>query len=170
MGNKVSSTNSVKPFEAKLNQFDLSIFKEERNECTSNHSKCQSIRRLLCSLKYYASLNIMESGADRDIFTHFINDVYGDALIPDYIHLINKHGMELQEINSSIISSKMFPECDIKKCQFTARHQEIDDYDSSNPLISDPKLNFFKQTMDGLHFYLMHCYHAGLRTIKNKIK
>ena len=154
-------------------QFDLSVFKEENDGqcCKSDHTNCTSIRRLLAALKYFSVLNITNNRNRCDIFNDFINDVYGRQLLDDYTHLLNEHSQELQKIHASIINTKQFSKCEIKTCHFTSRHQgsghqEID-ANNINGETLDTKLNFYKQTMDSLHFYLFHCFDAGLRTMKH---
>merc|ERR1712024_161793 len=58
----------------------------------------------------------------------------------------------------------MFIKCNIKRCEFTARHRSQRDNDGKKKNALDPVLSFYKETMDSLHFYLFHCFDAGLRT------
>ena len=148
-----------------MTEFDLSIFKHQNDECT-NCIKCTPINRLLSALKYYSMLDIVNNTKHQDIFNDFINNIYGQQLINDYIHLINEHAQDLEEIHSSIINNKMFSKCNIKTCHFTSRHESEKDNDGNKKNALDPVLDFYKQTMDGLHFYLFHCFDAGLRTKK----
>eukprot|EP01084_Bolivina_argentea_P054605 100134_1 len=146
-------------------EFDLNVFKydESLNKCDGDNSlesmnQCVSLNRLLCALKYYTLLDIIKNIQHRDIFSHFITDIY-DSFLNDYIHLINHHTNHLYELNKSLTENK-FTLCNIKKCQFTARHHT----QIKNAL--PPALNFFKQTMDSLHFYLFHLFECGLREKK----
>merc|ERR1712154_634669 len=102
---------------------------------------------LLAALKYYDALNIMNNQNHRDIFNDFINNIYRHQLLDDYAHLINHHGQELQEINSSIINNKIFSECNIKTCHFTARHQRSGNHQNNGNTL-DSKLNFLLLIMD----------------------
>ena len=160
------------------NKVDLEIFKVEESEnniCSSNGDediecllgiKCLSIKRIIAALKYYQLFDIINNENDRDIFNDFINDIYGDDVINDYIRIINNHKYGLQEINEWIINNKLLNLCDIKKCQFGLRHFD-DDNNEDNKL--DPILTFFKETFDSLHFYLLHLFECGMRT-KKEIK
>ena len=169
MENKPSTNEAMKQNEANLNkQFDLTVFKEENDdECDkSNHRNCMAIKRLLAALKYYDALNITNNKKNCNIFDDFINNVYDYQLLDDFTHLTNEHGEELQEISSSIIDNEMFSKCNFKTCQFTSRHQRLGNHENNGNTL-DAKLTFYKETMDSLHFYLFHCFDAGLRTIKH---
>ena len=149
-------------------QFDLSVFKEENDsKCNkSNHENCISIKRLLAALKYYDALNIINNPNHGEIFNEFINEIYHHQLLDDYAHLIDEHGQKLQEIHETIINDKQFRKCNIKTCDFTARHHRSDNHQNNENAL-DTKFNFYTQTMDSLHFYLVHCFDAGVRTIKH---
>eukprot|EP01084_Bolivina_argentea_P094033 169061_1 len=137
-------------------QFDLAIFEQQHNECESIKN-CASIKRLILASKYFSLLDIINNISNRDVFSNFINEVY-HRLLDDYIHLVNKHGHDLNEIDLSSI------ECnDMKSCQFTSRHQKQKADDNK----LEPELNFYKQVMDSFHFFVSHLYHCGLRTISN---
>ena len=146
---------------------DLLIFKDESNKkCAgSDFRNCVSIKRLLASLNYYTVLDIVKNEQHRNIFSNFFDTIYNVELLNDYNHLINNHGQQLEQMNASLVK------CDIKTCNFTTRHQDREDKhrfdrNNHNKNVLDPKLDFFKQTMDSLHFYLFHCFDAGLRTKK----
>jgi len=163
-----SSIPSISDKKTNINnmiEFDLSIFKDETDECT-DFVKCTVIRRLFASLKYYAMLDITNNVKQQDVFADFINKVYSQQLLSDYTHLITEHSQDLEGIHASIINNKMFGECNIKRCLFTSRHQSERDIDGKKKHTLDPVLSFYKETMDSLHFYLFHCFDAGLRTKK----
>eukprot|EP01084_Bolivina_argentea_P011555 21597_1 len=136
--------------------YDLDMFKKEFDECKSVND-CTFTKKLLVSLKYYSMLDIMNNIPNRDIFCNFIDQVY-DGLFNHYTHLVNKHGNDLNEIDASSIIK-----CDdVKNCNFTTRHHENNEQDNKG---LEPKLTFYKSTMDSLHFYLFHLYHCGMRII-----
>eukprot|EP01084_Bolivina_argentea_P094031 169055_1 len=142
--------------ENKTSKVDLPVIKTEFIECKSVKD-CICIKNLSVTLKYYSILDIVNDTHDRDVFSNFINEVY-HRLLDDYIHLVNKHGHDLNEIDLSSI------ECnDMKSCQFTSRHQKQKADDNK----LEPELNFYKQVMDSFHFFVSHLYHCGLRTISN---
>ena len=156
-------------------KFDLSVFNIEinnnicseigynvNNQCKFG-IKCIAIQRIICLLKYYSLLNIVNNAFDRDIFNNFINDIYGEAFINDYIRLINNHKHDLHEINKYLMDNKIFKQCDIKNCLFTQRHFVDNKQEIKNEL--NPFLNFYKQIIDSLHFYLYHLFECGLRSI-----
>eukprot|EP01084_Bolivina_argentea_P298068 513586_1 len=138
--------------------FDIGIFKNESDSCKSVKD-CTFIKKLLASLKYYSLLDINNNIDNGDVFCNFIDQVYNQVL-NHYIHLVNNHGNDLNEIDTSIIK------CDnIKNCKFTMRHHDNDKTDKEEKGL-EPKLTFYKNTMDSLHFFLFHLYHTGMRTIK----
>eukprot|EP01084_Bolivina_argentea_P278820 476507_1 len=56
---------------------------------------------------------------------------------------------------------KEFRCCDILKCLFVTRH-----HNDKQAEIDDDVVHFYAQSMDSLHFYLLHLYQCGLRTEK----
>eukprot|EP01084_Bolivina_argentea_P232021 391145_1 len=139
---------------------DLSTFQKEIiNECKSVET-CQIIKRLAVALKYYSSLDVVNNSEQQDTFIDFITMNYTKVL-DDYVHLVNHHGNDLSEINDQLAGDGLFSDCNISNCSFTARHyQTNNNYKNA----SDSALHFYKQTMDSLHFYLLHLFDTGLRT------
>eukprot|EP01084_Bolivina_argentea_P097662 175561_1 len=52
--------------------------------------------------------------------------------------------------------------CDILECLFSTRHHS----DDKKEKVDDELVQFYAQSMDSLHFYLLHLYQCGLRTEK----
>merc|ERR1712113_1383618 len=125
-----------------MQEFDLSIFKEENDKCT-DFVKCTSMSRLLSALKYYAMLDIVNNAKHQEMFAAFINNTYSQQLLSDYTHLITEHGQDLEQIHSSIIRNKMFTKCNIKRCHFTSRHQSERNNDENKKTALDPVLSFW---------------------------
>ena len=155
----------------KMTTFDLSIFNNIiHNPCdTESHDykSCDSLARLFTSLQYYSLLNITTNQQHQDIFQHFIAKVYSiEVLLNDYSNFIKYHSNNPQQISYHLVNEKSFKSCnDIKKCQQSSRHHRVNiDTDTKiddNKL--DPIFNLFCQTLDGLHFYIFHLYHVGMR-------
>eukprot|EP01084_Bolivina_argentea_P232020 391143_1 len=137
---------------------DLSTFQKEIiNECKSVET-CQIIKRLAVALKYYSSLDVVNNSEQQDTFIDFITMNYTKVL-DDYVHLVNHHGNDLSEINDQLAGDGLFSDCNISNCSFTARHyQTNNNYKNA----SDSALHFYKQTMDSLHFYLLHLFDTGI--------
>eukprot|EP01084_Bolivina_argentea_P153801 268149_1 len=141
--------------------FDLSSFKNKVNanesECNNNKgfTKCAAMSRLIIALKYYSMLDI-HNVEDREFFRNFMDVIYYQV-IDDYIHFNNHHTHELETINIHLINGS---DCQISSCVFASRHHEIETHQH----IPDDIVNFYKQTMDSLHFYLFHCYDVGIRS------
>ena len=155
----------------KQEEIDLTIFKTEKSDIECNENKdnpiksCLALKRLITALKYYSLLNVISNNNDKQIFLNFIKCIY-KSFLDDYNHLIRKHDKQLQQINQLLIKHKLFASCNILKCQFTARHHKERD-DDGNKNAFDAQFEFFKKTMDSLHFYLLHLFHVGLRAMKN---
>ena len=162
----INNNNNNNNLETAPITINLSIFKEKNDRCR-DFVQCSPINRLLNALKYYAMLDISNNQQQQEIFADFINNIYSQQLLSDYTHLVTKHGQYLEKIHSSIINNKMFTKCNIKRCDFTTRHQsERRNNDGNKDHALDPILSFYKETMDSLHFYLFHCFDAGVRTKK----
>eukprot|EP01084_Bolivina_argentea_P007290 13696_1 len=146
--------------------FDLSIFKEEldvnNGQCdSSDYLSCKSIRRLSSSLRYYSSLDITNNKLDQNIFIDFILGCYNETLLDDFIHLSKKHQHQLEDINIGLMQNYKFDTCDIKHCQYTSRHYRSSSTENNN---MDSTVNFYRNVMDTLHFFLFHLSDSGLRT------
>eukprot|EP01084_Bolivina_argentea_P232465 391805_1 len=137
---------------------DPLVFKRENISCNKNNYKnCTSITRLLVALKCYSTLDIIGNDNDANVFREFIHDIYHE-LVNDYIHFNNEHSHELEHINNELLRNNN--ECAISVCTFARRHHNAE----TNTNNLDDILNFYSQTMASLHFYLFHCYDAGIRT------
>eukprot|EP01083_Nonionella_stella_P142819 442577_1 len=127
------------------------------NDCIpSDYTKCMSMKRLLTEFKRYSML---QTEPNDDTLTRFMTEY--TRLIDDYIHFKETHEHQLQQIHEELTKSEQFSDCDINKCQFTARHQRKH---TIKPIVMDEKLNVYTETFDGLHFHLLHSFDVGLRT------
>eukprot|EP01084_Bolivina_argentea_P211245 359357_1 len=148
-----------------MNKIDLNTFRiddlDDLHCNNKDYTQCQAMKRLLAALKYYSMLEIIDNKNDRELWNNFINQIYLN-LIDDYIHFNNHHSHELENINTQITNKEsIFNPCDVSKCAFTSRHHNQTSQTNENTLT--PTEQFYKQTMDSLHFYLFHCFHVGLR-------
>ena len=134
-----------------MNDTNLKIFKRDYYQCSSP-TDCHAIKRLCTALTYYSKLDIQKEN-DQNILINFMQQIY-DQYLNDYIHLVNIHCHQIEEIHKSLTNNV----CDIKKCVFTSRHNK-----SKSNQINDPTLNLYKITMDSLHFYLYHLFDVGFR-------
>eukprot|EP01084_Bolivina_argentea_P010880 20301_1 len=120
------------------------------------------IQRLSSALKYYSFLDIIHNENDRNLFNNLIQRY--NKLIDDFTILIKYNKQKLYDIQQTLIKNGDFIICDVKKCDFTARHANQSETEQTNSPL-DPILEFYKTTMDSLHFYLFHIFDCGLRTI-----
>ena len=152
---------------------NLTIFKTDQSdiECNDNNDDpikcCSALKRLVTGLKYYSLLNVITNQDHKQIFINFIKSVY-TKFLDDYNHFLEKHDEQLEKINESLIQDVSFGDCNISKCKFATRHhKERGGNDNNNKF--DGQFEFYKTTMDSLHFYLLHLFHVGLRAMKNKV-
>merc|ERR1712228_649656 len=78
-------------------------------------------------------------------------------LLEDYAHLIAEHDKDLYAINNALTA------CSIATCSFSSRHHRINNEQVEE--IKDGKLRFYAETMDSLHYHLLHLFDTGMRSI-----
>eukprot|EP01083_Nonionella_stella_P214322 772290_1 len=157
MGNANSKSQTRSPIARESNNqtISLSIFSKDENECVaSDYAKCDAMERLISSFKYRSMLKTKKQADYAEIFVQFMNDVYNGkhkGLIDDYIHFKDHHEHELERITRELIQSNAVADCSILQCEFTKRHMDEPNTDTN---ASDPKLAFYDDTFDALHFHL----------------
>ena len=144
--------------------FDLSKFQEYNvSKCNGNdYKKCEIMNRLLAALTYYSKLNIVDNQQHIDLLSDFMNNLYGSQLLNDYNHFLGVHRDELEHINEGLLDGA---ECDLSSCRHSNRHHKTIN-NENNKAALDPKLKFYVETMDSLHFYVSHLFQTGMRSIK----
>ena len=133
---------------------------------------CDALNRLRYAMQYYSKFDIINNETDRNIFSNFIMDTYTNFL-NDYIHLIDNHSKQLQDINQQLEKDTNLNKCDVKTCKFTSRHYQRSNMQQENNNNDDESinlLNFYIDTMDSLHFYLLHLFDCGLRVKRDENK
>ena len=95
------------------------------------------------------------------IYTNFLND---------YIHSVDEHSRQIEEIHESLQSDDTFPNCNISSCKYTSRHYRRDSHQTNNIPIDNALLDFYISNIDSVHFYLLHLYDSGLRIKSDKNK
>eukprot|EP01084_Bolivina_argentea_P003508 6605_1 len=153
---------------------DFGLFRNSLNEinCSLNTvwlsfgaariKHCDHLNRLISGLKYYSNLEIGSNVVDKDEFNKFFDDIYTN-MIDDYLHVLEIHATDFEEIYNSLSIKYHMNMCLIKNCVFTRRHfqKKCDD---------DPWINFYIQQYDSLHFLLFHIFSVGLRSFRNDLK
>eukprot|EP01084_Bolivina_argentea_P253538 425920_1 len=147
----------MQPTQTKHNNIDSTIFDSQNDESENDIF----IKRLSTALKYYSQLDIINNSKHKDLFMHFIQQKY-TQLIDDFTRLTKENKEKLYSIRELLIKNEDFKICDIKKCNFSTRHSN----EINENIQMDPILNFYKITMDSLHFYIFHLFDCGMRTIK----
>lgn len=151
---------------------NLAIFNHHTtpsNNINHDYNSCVAIQRLLVSLKYYNQLKIENDRNDQDIFSNFMDEVYKHEMFDDYYHLIQFHQSQLESIHDLAINEYEIPECDVSKCNFANRHfRKKDEKQSGLKIANKSRLELYIETMDSLHFYLLHMHQLGYRvTLKS---
>eukprot|EP01084_Bolivina_argentea_P279412 477680_1 len=148
---EIIEKNQLQPILKRLTSQNIELFskKYDYNQCDRDFKHCDAVTRIIKILSYYDRLNIASNEQYQDKFIKLMS-IY-KQFVDDFIHLHNNHCDELKHMNEELI------ECKITTCDFTSRHH------GSVATINDNKLRFYVQLMDTLHFYLYHCYDAGLR-------
>ena len=153
--------------------FDLSVFNDigyHYCRLPGNHiENCQCFIRVFTCLQYYSLLNVKHDKDHRSTFQHFIENVYNiQNLLNDHHHLLKNHSGYLTEIKSYLTEEKSFKACDeVKQCQYSHRHHRSNTADTNHKKL-DPILALYCSTLDGIHFYVFHLYHIGLRVHTNE--
>ena len=68
---------------------------------------CDALKRLAFALKYYSRFDVIQDQSDQDIFSNFMINIYTDFL-NDYIHLIDHHPQQSQEVNELLKKDEQF--------------------------------------------------------------
>ena len=149
------------------NMADLSVFTNAHNTINCNKTTniingCQALVRLVSALKYCSKFDVTQNENDQNIFINFMSTVYTNFL-NDYIHLIDTHSDQLQQIHEALRSDDTFINCNIDSCNYTSRHYRRERDQENNIKIDNALLNFYISNIDSLHFYLLHLYDFGLR-------
>eukprot|EP01084_Bolivina_argentea_P261840 442645_1 len=86
----------------------------------------------------------------------------------DLIHLKKHHEQHLFEINQTMINHLHFKECNPSDCELTVRHSNNHTRSNkSNNQNPDHLVRYYQHIFDSLHFFLLHLYQMGLRSITN---
>ena len=171
MGTCCASSVQTQPTESSITHhtqsIHLAIFKSDQiGQCIDcpHYKQCPSISRLCVALRYYSELNPVNNPQQQDIFAHFTTTIYTN-LLDDYIHFIKQHQHQIQEIKKEFIDNRGFTKCNIKTCPYTSRHHRVDQKIlNDNNSEENSSFDFFKETMDSLHYYIFHIFDSGLRT------
>ena len=124
---------------------------------------CIPLQRLIKCLEYYQSLNVIKNKENHKIFEKFICEIYTEYL-NDFNHLMTIHNNQIYEINQILLKLNTFNKCDDKSCSFTSSHYTALQIEDKSEISGDYKYEFFKQSIDSLHFYLFHLFSFGLRS------
>lgn len=128
-----------------------------------------SIKRLLCALKYYTTLDVTTNKQHQDIFIHFMKKIYTVQILDDYHFLTKHYDDDLEDIMEYAKTSLNIKSFDIANCPYSDRRYGVNQ-NTSNPLsitnIKDDILRFHVDVMDSLYFHVFHLYDANLRFSK----
>ena len=160
-------------------KIDISLFQDKTNNDCNGMSNvnddfdqlCIGLKRIITAHTFYQSLEVKTNDTKKDIFLNFINEYYSDMVLNDYKHLVDDHSDNIYEINQIISKTTS---CDVYQCQYSKRHYNRDRIErketeptehDNNICEQDTDLIFYQTLFDGVHYYLIHLFHAGLRQI-----
>ena len=106
---------------------DISVFDNpsQPNKDCSDFKNCISIKRLLCSLKYYSVLQVDTNTKNQDIFMHFMKKIYGIQVLNDYNHLTRSHDHELDTIMKYATDTANIDHCKLENCAYSDRRYRV---------------------------------------------
>ena len=155
-----------------LNISDLSVFHlaDEQHcdtQCT-DFKDCLHCIRIFSCLELYSLSNVKDDKNDTNIFEDFIENIYPlKCLLHDYHHFIKTHSSCLEEIKAYLTKEKAIELCSaVEQCEYSSRHHRVntdDDLKSDNDDRFGSTFNLYCTILDGLHFYVFHLYHIGIR-------
>eukprot|EP01084_Bolivina_argentea_P200360 342627_1 len=73
--------NKIKTIMANIN-IDINVFKDNKTvkKCDKHNDNpieaCEAVKRLVLTLKYYSSLDLITNTEDQNTFAHFITNIY----------------------------------------------------------------------------------------------
>ena len=121
---------------------------------------CPALKRVVAVLNYFNSLLLNgTNGLDtkqRAQFIDFCDEHYGQKwLLDDYVHFMEAHH---DTESTAKIAATLEWKCvgDINRCALTARHYRDRSRD-------DQAVHFYVETMDSVHFNVLHLVDVGLR-------
>ena len=147
-------------------KINTNIFVNPSSECKQTPNivyGCKALGRLITALQYFHSMDTSNVATSNDIFIQFMCDSYG-CFLDDYLHLVMEHVNDLTSIYQQLLESNstILSVCkNLKDCESTSRHYKGDYINDT--LNDDNFFIFYRNTLDSLHFYLLHQFHAGLR-------
>eukprot|EP01084_Bolivina_argentea_P064109 116945_1 len=121
-----------------------------------NVNGCKSVKRIICGLIYYQTLNRTknENSNGQFIFSEFLLHIYKNYL-NDINHIITVHDKDLEIINQLLLKQSHSMSCNVDKCLLTDRHCQINDGKNGNVYANkkkmDPISQFHQETWDNVH-------------------
>eukprot|EP01084_Bolivina_argentea_P304299 525476_1 len=140
------------------------IVDEPFEECTSIMT-CNCVKRIIYALKYYQSLDIINTKCDRDKLVIFCHETY-KSVLDDYIEILERHNNQndLEGIFQLLITQYDLKECNIMNCKLAWRYNRNRENDQ---IEKDHEYTFYRDVIDQIHCYLYHLYDMAFR-IKRK--
>ena len=139
----------------KNSTISLTILKSEADYCFAknndpvNVKECASLQRILHALQYYSVLkpDYKSSINTNELLIDFCENAY-PHLLSDYQHVITTHDPHLEMINSQLLKSDEYKNCDLSECLLSRRYnndiiRRTGDIKSAK--IIDPKLMFYQE-------------------------
>eukprot|EP01084_Bolivina_argentea_P315438 546495_1 len=144
--------------------YDFKMFENKSTDC-DNDFLCRCTKRLVTAMKYYQSLDMTDTD-DQQQLMEFYHEKY-NHILDDFAHLLTKHHETLDTMYDYAVNDIGLDKCTAKKCLAQRRHNR----DRDNEYKKEKKTNdedtpdkdflFVRDTMDGVHCYILHQYDFG---------
>ena len=136
------------------------------SKCGKTVFQCDFTRRVASALKYYDLIN-WEDPQNQHKLVNYCNNAYNaGSLLDDYIHIVETHNDQLEDIFHLLLTQYNMKYCDVLKCSLVIRHYR----DRRNvPILNtddepiDQEFLYYRDLFDQMHCYLYHLYDMGLR-------
>eukprot|EP01084_Bolivina_argentea_P234777 395229_1 len=137
----------------------------------NGNKNCDYVNRLLQALKYYQSSDVVNNSNHSEDLVKFCQIEY-PYLLNDYIHLVTQHIDDLENITHQIKKTNSIRPCGTD-CVMLQRHynRRRVGYKKKINIANtiDSIANFYTETFDSMHMYLIHLYDLGWRQQNNSI-
>ena len=127
-------------------------------------SNCLFIQRMVSALVFYSTINPADNKKHGFKFMEYCNEIYPE-LLDDYIHIMDKHQNDVDQINDRIKTDlNLMPECykEYQNCALLSRHYR-DRMKDPAPGSLEYDVIFYSDLLDSVHCLWLHSFHLGLR-------
>ena len=151
----------------------FSIYKNPNSDCSDASNdipitdRCPALKRLCTASLHFDAVNSykIEDALKKSLWVEFNEEVYPNV-VEDTIHLVRKHGNDIQQIQREWMERYGFPKCTISECTKTVRHygrERRERANESNNGEEDAMYEFHQSLHDRVHNFVFHLFDIGMR-------